>query len=321
MISVIIPVYNVERYLKRCLNSVINQTYRSLEIILIDDGSTDSSGKICDEYSSLDKRIVVIHKENNGLSSARNKGLGIAKGEYIGFVDSDDFIHPQMYEILYKAIVEEQLDMVSCKTQDTVSENVNLEQYDEVKELKNMEIVSKKKILNNFHNEYYEKIWMTAMHKLYRRNIFDDIRFMEGKIYEDEFSFHHIIDKCTNVGIMQTVLYYYYLSPNSITRSKFTKNRFDIIDATYDRFNFFLKKEISSEVNYWGTKCIGQVIEMWHKVYFEEQEYTEYFKKLYIKKLRDKKFRRCSLSIKQRMHLWLIIVFPKIEANIYKRYY
>ena len=321
MISVIIPVYNVERYLRRCLNSVINQTYKDLEIILIDDGSIDSSGKICDEYSNIDERIVVIHKKNHGLSSARNKGLDVAKGKYIGFVDSDDFIHPQMYELLYKAITEKKLDMVSCKTRDTDSENVKMEQYNDIEELQKMEIVSKKDIFDNFSNKYYERIWMTAMHKLYKRKIFDDIRFMEGKIYEDEFIFHHIIDKCTNVGIMQTVLYYYYLSSNSITRSKFTKSRFDIIDATYDRFNFFLEKKVSNEIDYWGTKCIGQIIEMWHKVYFEELTYKKYFKKTYIKKLRDKKLLKCSLSIKQRIHIWFVELFPEIEASIYKRHY
>ena len=100
-ISIIIPVYNVEKYLRRCLNSIINQTYKDIEIILVDDGSTDNSGKICDEYKEKDNRIVVIHKENGGLSDARNAGIDIAKGKYIGFIDSDDFADIRMYEIIY----------------------------------------------------------------------------------------------------------------------------------------------------------------------------------------------------------------------------
>ena len=106
LISIIIPVYNVEKYLEDCLNSVVNQTYKNLEIILIDDGSTDNSGKICDLYAKKDNRIVVIHKENAGVSSARNVGLKIAKGLYIGFVDPDDYIAEDMYEILYQNIIK-----------------------------------------------------------------------------------------------------------------------------------------------------------------------------------------------------------------------
>ena len=101
-ISVIVPVYNVEKFIKRCLDSIINQTMRDLEIILVNDGSTDNSGKICDEYAQLDNRITVIHKENGGLSSARNTGLDVATGEWIAFVDSDDYIEKNMYEVLYE---------------------------------------------------------------------------------------------------------------------------------------------------------------------------------------------------------------------------
>lgn len=113
MISVIIPVYNVESYLKRCLDSVINQSYQDLEIILIDDGSTDNSSKICDEYASNDPRVIVIHKQNAGQAAARNDGINIAKGEYIAFVDSDDWIELDMYELLMQAIIDTKADIVA----------------------------------------------------------------------------------------------------------------------------------------------------------------------------------------------------------------
>ena len=115
LISVIIPVYNVEKYLKKCLDSVINQTYKNLEIILVDDGSSDKSGLICDEYTKLDKRIKVVHKKNEGLSSARNTGLDIAKGKYISFIDSDDFVSIYMYEIMYKEIIKNNRDIVIAR--------------------------------------------------------------------------------------------------------------------------------------------------------------------------------------------------------------
>ena len=114
LISIIIPVYNVEQYLSRCIDSVINQTYKNLEIILIDDGSTDDSGEICDEYALKDNRIKVMHKQNGGVSSARNEGLDISKGNYIGFIDSDDFIEKDMYEFLYDLLTKNNCDISCC---------------------------------------------------------------------------------------------------------------------------------------------------------------------------------------------------------------
>lgn len=114
LISIIVPVYNVEKYLNKCIDSIINQTYKNIEIILVDDGSTDNSGKICDEYLLRDSRIKVIHKNNGGLSSARNEGINISSGEYIGFVDSDDWVEPNMYEEMYKKILYSNADIVDC---------------------------------------------------------------------------------------------------------------------------------------------------------------------------------------------------------------
>ena len=114
MISVIVPVYNVEPYLRKCLDSIVNQTYRDFEILIIDDGSTDGSGRICDEYAEKDSRIKVFHTENRGLSCARNLGLAEAKGEWIGFVDSDDWIEPDMYEVLIRRAEETGADVVEC---------------------------------------------------------------------------------------------------------------------------------------------------------------------------------------------------------------
>lgn len=112
MLSVIVPVYNVEKYLARCIDSILKQSYSDLEIILVDDGSTDNSGKICDQYREIDDRIVVIHKQNGGLSDARNVGMKKANGQYLAFVDSDDFIHPRMYEILMNLLLDYKADMV-----------------------------------------------------------------------------------------------------------------------------------------------------------------------------------------------------------------
>ena len=131
LISVIVPVYNVEKYLVQCINSILNQTIKNLEIILVDDGSLDNSGKICDEFSKKDDRIVAIHKENNGLSSARNAGLEIANGNYIGFVDSDDWLDEHMYEILLKLIKENNSDISCCDFFKTADSNDTMPSCDD----------------------------------------------------------------------------------------------------------------------------------------------------------------------------------------------
>ena len=125
-ISVVVPVYNVEQYLEKCVNSIINQTYKNLEIILVDDGATDKSGKLCDELAKLDNRIMVYHKKNGGLSDARNYGVERATGDYIGFVDGDDYIDAEMYEKLYEAIKKENVDVAECNLKIIYSDRVEL---------------------------------------------------------------------------------------------------------------------------------------------------------------------------------------------------
>lgn len=132
LISVIIPVYNVEKYLHRCLDSVIEQTYKNLEVILIDDGSTDHSGEICDDYAAKDVRIHVIHQENQGVSAARNKGLDTAKGEYIAFVDSDDYILPEMYAKMLECIIENNVDFCVCQWQYEYADGRQVVQKDKI---------------------------------------------------------------------------------------------------------------------------------------------------------------------------------------------
>ena len=150
LISVILPIYNVEKYLEKCLKSVINQTYKNLEIILVDDGSKDNSPQICDEYAVKDKRIVVIHKSNGGLSDARNAGIEIAKGKYITLIDSDDYVELEMYEKLYNKAISDNLDIAICGnynvSEDYKNKKVNLEdedvRVDHVEQQKNVVVVS-----------------------------------------------------------------------------------------------------------------------------------------------------------------------------------
>lgn len=191
LISVIVPIYNVEKYLNKCIESIINQSYSNLEIILVDDGSKDSSGIMCDSYILKDKRIKVIHKENGGLSDARNVGLDKAKGEYIVFIDSDDWIDEKMIEILYNIIKKNNSDISICDYFLAYNEEIQTQKEDiEIINLSNIEA------LKTIYDKDLGVCMIVAWNKLYKRNLFkDDIRYPYGKIHEDEFTTYKLLYK------------------------------------------------------------------------------------------------------------------------------
>lgn len=220
-ISVIVPIYNVDKYIERCVESIIKQTYTNIEIILVDDESPDNCAKICDEYAKKDSRIKVIHKKNGGLSSARNSGLDIASGEYILFVDGDDYIHESAVEITLREAICNNADIVHFNFQSVDEEGNELK-------IKNIDL-DHNKLLNSYETicgyvkEY--KIKVMAWNKLYRSKLFEDLRFDEGYVYEDELIFPKIISKSKINYTINDKLYYYVNAPNSITKSSLTKNK------------------------------------------------------------------------------------------------
>lgn len=180
LISVIVPVYNMEKYLKRCVDSILQQEYSRLEIILVDDGSTDSSPAMCDAYAEQDPRIKVIHKENGGLSDARNAGLEVAKGAYIGFVDSDDWIKPQMYKSMYEAAKKYQVPLVVCRYAEIFQDRIVDGSGHDIVELSREEVLD---IYICEHPQY--KIYNSVWSKLFKREIIGDTRFPKGRNSED----------------------------------------------------------------------------------------------------------------------------------------
>lgn len=224
-ISVIIPVYNVSKYLRRCLYSVISQTYRQLEIILIDDGSTDGSSEICDEYAKKDNRIVVIHKPNGGVSVARNKGLDIATGDYIGFVDSDDYIHPNMYKVLVDNAEKYDADISICGffQEDT---NGRFQRYwkDDVLKCLN----TTEQIENLLMNKYFRcSVW----DRIFKKELLFGVNFREDvKIYEDMLFDYEVMKKSHKAVFTSTPMYYYCENDSySAARSPFNDSKMDII--------------------------------------------------------------------------------------------
>lgn len=241
VISVIIPVYNVEKYLRKCVDSVLGQTFKDIEIILVDDGSTDGCGKICDEYAEKDSRIRVIHKENGGLSCARNAGLDIARGEYIGFVDSDDYVSAEMYEKLLAAAKEYSANLICCNIMN-VSENENGEEISCVSEtcggkrglcLPN-EILDDVKTLSVF--------YPSACNKLYSKEIFTNIRYPEGFWYEDKYVLLDIICAANAIVCIGDSLYYYYMRQGSIIHTAFNPKTFFILKSKWKQINFFIER-------------------------------------------------------------------------------
>lgn len=233
MISTIIPVYNVDNYLPKCVDSIINQTYQNLEIILVDDGSPDRCPEICDEYAKKDKRIKVIHKKNGGLSDARNAGLEIAKGEYISFIDSDDYINEHMYEDMLSAIENVDADLCICG-------------YDRVNDDGKIRSSAHFKNAVLSQNDAFEMLvqgnvyFIVAWNKLYKRIVFDKLLFRKGKIHEDEFIMHHVYGECNKIVTLEKSYYYYLVRETSITGSvKGNIKHFDAVDAYLDRMGYF----------------------------------------------------------------------------------
>lgn len=212
LISVIIPVYNVEKYLEKCVNSVVNQTYRKLEIILVDDGSTDASGKMCDKYAQMDSRIVVIHKKNGGLSSARNAGMEIATGQYIGFVDSDDYVDLEMYYELHQKCVQYNLDVVAARfVENYRGKDKAMTTTGEFNIITGREMLE----INLLGHEKY-LVTNSVWDRLYKTELIKELRFPEGKRYEDICYSTHLFLKADKCGYYDKIFYHYTIRDDSI---------------------------------------------------------------------------------------------------------
>lgn len=223
-ISIIVPVYKVEKYLEKCIASIVNQTYTELEIILVDDGSPDRCGEICDQWAKKDSRIKVVHKENGGRSDARNAGVEIATGEYIGFVDSDDLLEPDMYQVLFDKLMKYGADIAVCERQ-TVWEDESQKKQSQSNEFKILDGDAALKLLIG------DGISQVVWNKLYRREVIGDIEFEVGKYYEDEFWSYQVFGRAKKVILMDYVGYYYRQHPGSIMAEYYSLRRLDVIEA------------------------------------------------------------------------------------------
>ena len=245
LISVIIPIYNVERYLEKSIESVIGQSYKNLEIILVDDGSTDESGKMCDEIAKKDKRIKVIHKKNGGLSDARNAGIEVAKGKYLGFIDSDDYIDKYFYETLYTVLKKYNADISMCNYKkvytDFEENNAKLEHKEQV--------FNSKQALREL--LLFGKIENYAWNKLYRKELFEKVRYPVGKKMEDIGTTYLTIKNSKTVVVTDYIGYFYRQRKGSIMSDGNPNLIRDTRDMVNKRYNDLIKtdKDLISELN------------------------------------------------------------------------
>lgn len=230
LISVIVPVYKVEPYLRSCIESVLNQTYENIELILVDDGSPDSCGEICDEYAAKDNRVVVIHQKNQGQSAARNHGLDISKGTLIGFLDSDDTIEKEFYQVLYSTMQTYHADITCAGIKNIYVNKEEAQSTDLVLEQTGREA------MKNLLDEHYMRfeVW----NKLYTKEVIGDVRFKSGQIHEEVHFLTEVLIKAKKVVYVDRALHNYLVERDGNTNTNFRENRM----AVFEEFGYLEKR-------------------------------------------------------------------------------
>ena len=319
LVSVIVPIYKVEKYMHRCVDSIINQTYKKIEIILVDDGSPDSCGKICDEYAEKDNRIKVIHKENGGLSDARNAGIDIAKGNYLTFIDSDDYVTEDYVEFLLNLLKESDADMSVCKHTIVYNDSKYIDTG-----TKKYYLAEPRQILEML--LYSDDFDVSTWAKLYKKELFCNIRFPKDRLFEDSATTYKLIDLCKKIAFKSESKYFYVIRDDSITTKEFNSKKFDLIKSTEEMVTYIekkysdLKKGCERRLMYSYLSTLMNLAEVDKK----SENYEEYKKQLmeYIKKHRKEVLKDKKIPKRDRIALYsLLFGFEgfRISWMIYKK--
>ena len=309
LISVVVPVYNVEHYLKKCVDSICHQTYRNLEIILVDDGSTDRSGSLCDEFATSDSRIRVIHKSNGGLSDARNAGMELASGEWWMFVDSDDYIAPDTAETLLLAAVENHCEIAVCNM---------MRIYEDGKQEPFYCPVTEPTIWAG--EQRFETLRQPSVcNKLFRADLFKELRFPKRKFYEDTFVYHVLAHRANRIALTGLSGYYYLSRRESILgQSQFTDRYFDYVEAIHERAMFLFNHGIS---RYGEEACLSLYAAIVNstKNIRKTPQNAEHFQRMW--EWYELAYRNLmsspDTSIKQKLRLFFLKYAPKIHNKLY----
>ena len=310
LITIIIPIYNVEQYLKRCVDSVLQQTYTNLEIILVDDGSPDNCGSICDKYAEADSRIKVIHKTNGGVSSARNAGLDIMTGEYVMFVDSDDYIALDCVEYLVELVERFSAQLAIGNYAETCSSQYEFGQNQEGLE----QLSGKKAIERQFGRKTVQ--YVSPWAKLYVKSLFTELRFPEGLLHEDEGTTYRVLYACDKVVVSQRVVYAYYYNPESITKLPKKKNYQDLCSILKEQIEFYKEHgEAVFEARVRNRYCIQAAAHYLPKGYYEDpRELVKSAKQMYKGVWNVKQ-----IPLVERLKGWMSAYLSNVTAHLMKR--
>ncbi|MBQ8813389.1 MAG: DUF1792 domain-containing protein [Lachnospiraceae bacterium] len=297
-ISVIVPVYKVEPYLRHCVDSILRQSFTDFELILVDDGSPDGCPAICDEYAAKDSRVVVIHQQNGGLSAARNVGIDWvfvnSDSQWISFIDSDDWIHPQMLEALYHAVITHDVTVSICGYGETEGEDIQIDENC---------LSAKVQKPEWFYVEHTVNATI-ACAKLYGRECFTQIRYPNGKLHEDEFTTYKILFDQEKLAVISEPLYCYYHNPNSITTSAWTPRRMEVIEAFDEQLSFFEEHDYPKALARRVQSYLWMLGSQYYSACVVKQDYVNEIKQL----------RRKMKSILRRYALQIDRTWPEYEA-------
>lgn len=316
LVSVIVPVYNTEKYIRRCIESILSQTYEKIEIILVDDGSTDESGNICDEYASKDERIRVIHQKNAGQAAGRNHGMDVAHGEWFSFIDSDDFICDYFIERMVSYGIAYQADIVSCRWKAGIEETI-ASPTKSLNEVKVRTYSGKECYLKYFTSEKLPALENMCI-KLFRAELFRDLRLIPGRTFEDMAIMHHLFKRAERVVFADEQLYYYYQSPGSTVRGKFTIKKLNAIKNYEERLDYFY--EIGGK-SLWG-RALQQYQDTLFRYYYltkrDCKEPQRALKILYHKILKnDRQLRQQSnISLCVKVFSWIGTFCPYLAGYV-----
>ncbi len=316
LIDIIIPIYNVELYLSRCLDELFGQFLSDFRLILVDDGSYDAGGEICDEYILKDSRIIIIHKNNGGLSDARNVGLDCyfasSDSEWITFFDSDDWVHPQYLEALYNAVKDSGLKISSCNIKRTsqygidniVNTGYTIESAEDV------------------YTQFGEKALSYAVARLYHRSLFEKIRFPKGKLFEDVFTSYKVFLSVDKIAYVEAPLYYYFYNENGIVHQKWSPKRMDEFDAYEEQLEYLSQHpEFIKTYKVIQRDYMQEISYSYFMLQQSDYEYKDYYLDILSDKMRSalKKYgKSAGITIKEHTNYYEIARLKRV--NFYWKY-
>lgn len=301
-VSIIVPVYNVEKYLRECIDSILNQTYKDFELILVNDGSQDKSGEICNEYQSKYKNIIVVHQDNQGQAASRNHGVNISRGKWITFIDSDDVVHPDMLQFLFKAAIESNAGM--AVTERIKGENVSAVFFQPYVFMCSTEIVNPERLEYYYDNHRF--YYWAPFPSIIKKNILQNIPFPEGRIYEDNAISCQLLHQAKTIAIVPYIMYFYRMNPKGTMNQPLTEKKLDYLWALEEQIHFYKKiqyekmcKKVAIEllenIFYFSNLCmqennleLSKKVNIWLKRV--KKQYKDYLDK-------DKRFERKSDKI------------------------